>query len=573
MKKIFTLLTLALMSIGTAWGTDYTLGASTFNSGKNIATVNDVEFTLSKAHGGGGQTGYTEYIKFSANATYTITLPEGFVLTNVNVKGYTNKDGKSDGSFKVGESASQTLPARNDKNLSTNVAITDGYDYPISQTGGSVTISTDGSGNQICVLITITGTAPAAVAVDPVFSLSSTTISTSQTGQIKVGTKDDLDGIKLSSITYGTSGIVTVDEDGEITPVTAGTTTINFNSGAVTNKYNASTGNSLTITVVKPVTVFEVTDPNTEFVLSKTNIQTAGNEFVTTSTEDWSNRKPTGYSETDYYNLNGTSRYITFKVSGASTFQIVIQNASGSDRKYTVKIGDGDSEDIVATNNTTNTSKVFATGTTDEVTIVVTGTSDGSLYPIAFKFNPVVTASIDPTYEWATFCSDYALDFSGVSGLKAYMVIGHVGTTITKKQVTGTVPAGTGLLLNGATASIPVVANSSTHVSANLLKAGTGSAVSYEAGKTKYVLGDEGGKAQFLKIVDGTPATVPVGKAYLEFNDVIESRNLDIDGDVTAIKNIKVGTEDNVYYDLQGRRVLYPTKGLYIVNGKKVLVP
>ena len=27
-----------------------------------------------------------------------------------------------------------------------------------------------------------------------------------------------------------------------------------------------------------------------------------------------------------------------------------------------------------------------------------------------------------------------------------------------------------------------------------------------------------------------------------------------------------------VYYDLQGRRVLYPTKGLYIVNGKKVIL-
>ena len=50
------------------------------------------------------------------------------------------------------------------------------------------------------------------------------------------------------------------------------------------------------------------------------------------------------------------------------------------------------------------------------------------------------------------------------------------------------------------------------------------------------------------------------------------ARSLNLDGDVTAIKNIKVGTEDNIYYDLQGRRVLYPTKGLYIVNGKKVII-
>ncbi|MBQ7414817.1 MAG: hypothetical protein IJV09_05255 [Prevotella sp.] len=52
------------------------------------------------------------------------------------------------------------------------------------------------------------------------------------------------------------------------------------------------------------------------------------------------------------------------------------------------------------------------------------------------------------------------------------------------------------------------------------------------------------------------------------------SRELDlvIDGVSTGIKNMKVGTDDNVYYDLQGRRVLYPTKGLYIVNGRKVII-
>lgn len=44
------------------------------------------------------------------------------------------------------------------------------------------------------------------------------------------------------------------------------------------------------------------------------------------------------------------------------------------------------------------------------------------------------------------------------------------------------------------------------------------------------------------------------------------------DDEVTAIKNIKVGTENNVYYDLSGRRVLYPKKGIYIVNGKKVIL-
>ncbi len=201
------------------------------------------------------------------------------------------------------------------------------------------------------------------------------------------------------------------------------------------------------------------------------------------------------------------------------------------------------------------------------------GSSNIYFQEIAFNFPAVtsVTATINPTYEWATFSCNYALDFSTVTDLEAYIVTGHEGTTITKQQVTGTVPAGTGLLLNGATASIPVAASSSTNVSSNLLKAGNGSEISAVSGKTRYVLGVEGGKAQFQKIVS-TPATVPVGKAYLQFDEEIASRSLGFDDEVTAIKNIKVGTEDNVYYDLNGRRVLYPKKGLYIVNGKKVIV-
>ena len=30
--------------------------------------------------------------------------------------------------------------------------------------------------------------------------------------------------------------------------------------------------------------------------------------------------------------------------------------------------------------------------------------------------------------------------------------------------------------------------------------------------------------------------------------------------------------KDNNYYDLSGRRVMQPTKGLFIVNGKKVVI-
>lgn len=46
-----------------------------------------------------------------------------------------------------------------------------------------------------------------------------------------------------------------------------------------------------------------------------------------------------------------------------------------------------------------------------------------------------------------------------------------------------------------------------------------------------------------------------------------------LDGETNGISDLKVnGADDNNYYDLQGRRVMTPAKGLYIKNGKKVIV-
>jgi hypothetical protein len=66
---------------------------------------------------------------------------------------------------------------------------------------------------------------------------------------------------------------------------------------------------------------------------------------------------------------------------------------------------------------------------------------------------------------------------------------------------------------------------------------------------------------------------------YLEINPTVNStatfsfgRFDDVEG-TTGLENVKVEIVDNdVYYDLSGRRVENPTKGIYIKNGKKVYV-
>ena len=69
--------------------------------------------------------------------------------------------------------------------------------------------------------------------------------------------------------------------------------------------------------------------------------------------------------------------------------------------------------------------------------------------------------------------------------------------------------------------------------------------------------------------------TIPAGKAYL--NVAAAGSRLNIifdDNNTTSISTIANSQEPtaNSYYDLQGRRVAQPSKGLYIVNGKKVVV-
>ena len=190
-----------------------------------------------------------------------------------------------------------------------------------------------------------------------------------------------------------------------------------------------------------------------------------------------------------------------------------------------------------------------------------------------------VTAAINE-YGWATFVSDYDLDFSKAQeGLKAYAVTGHESSAITKDAITGAVPAGTPLLLNGDASTdytIPVALTNGTAPTTNLLKAGTGSAVSYEAEKTKYALSVNGGVACFKKIT--ADREIPAGKAYLEFNETIEAREffaLD-ESEVTGISSIENGkmTIDNAWYSLDGRKYngKPSVKGVYVNNGRKVVL-
>lgn len=79
--------------------------------------------------------------------------------------------------------------------------------------------------------------------------------------------------------------------------------------------------------------------------------------------------------------------------------------------------------------------------------------------------------------------------------------------------------------------------------------------------------------------VKSNVTNIPGNKAFLVLtNAEAQAKGFVLefeDGSTTGIESIetsKNSTEDGVYYDLQGRRVENPTRGVYIVNGKKVVI-
>lgn len=189
-----------------------------------------------------------------------------------------------------------------------------------------------------------------------------------------------------------------------------------------------------------------------------------------------------------------------------------------------------------------------------------------------YAYRTVTAVSTTLLNTYGTIASAYALDCANLpTGLTAYQVTSIAADKVTLTQVTEAVAAGTGLILKGTggeTYNIPVVASGTDISATNKLNAAV-TATDVEA-NAAYVLY----KDEFRKVTNAS--SVPAGKAYLLATDVpAEARSLTFDfGDATGISAIAKSQEPNAngYYNLAGQRVAQPQKGLYIQDGKKVII-
>lgn len=203
----------------------------------------------------------------------------------------------------------------------------------------------------------------------------------------------------------------------------------------------------------------------------------------------------------------------------------------------------------------------------------VTGTP---IYTMGAKESVHVSAA-----GYATYSSDKALDFSQTAGMKAYLVTSD-GASTGYTQVTQT-PANTGLLLKAAEDdyNVYIVSTSNTDVSSNkMVGVNTATAITATAdGKTNFVLQKGSQGTGFYKVTTAG-FTVRAKSAYLSVALSGGAREhsfftLPDDGQTTgisAVENSDSNVQNGKVYDLQGRQVSSPKRGLYIVNGKKVVV-
>ena len=187
---------------------------------------------------------------------------------------------------------------------------------------------------------------------------------------------------------------------------------------------------------------------------------------------------------------------------------------------------------------------------------------------------------------FATYVSNYNLDFTSAT-TKAYKVnVASKGVaTLTRVDE---VPAKTPVLLykeggNGEGEAITISSDAMDAVTGNDLVAGTGAAVAtYETVKTTNYTN------MILNVVDdqigfyfANDKTVATDRAYLHIlttlapDEVGESRMVMVFADeTTGVNDVrsKMSEVRGTYYNLNGQRVEKPAKGLYIVNGKKVII-
>lgn len=201
------------------------------------------------------------------------------------------------------------------------------------------------------------------------------------------------------------------------------------------------------------------------------------------------------------------------------------------------------------------------------------------VYAFNFSTNPNVyfTQDVDVTANEGATGEYWATYYNGTTSFTADENTTVFQAALSGNQLTMTevanreIPAGKAVILKSSSSSITLTpATTTATLDGNALQ---GTATELTNPGNAYVLNKGTNGVGFYKLQAGK--TIGANKAYLTYSGSGAPSFLNfVEGNVTGIEMPKAETTNNdaEVYDLQGRRVANPTKGLYIVNGKKVVI-
>ena len=224
----------------------------------------------------------------------------------------------------------------------------------------------------------------------------------------------------------------------------------------------------------------------------------------------------------------------------------------------------------------TSTFSDVPVGNGEEISVTPGGSSytDEMDYVLVTKVGELVETIAVSSAQYATYATNYNVVVPE-SGVKVYTVkVNDEGTAVEKTEVAaGTViPAGTGILVSAEEGSyeLSVTSDGAATIENNDLVAATSNVTS--DGASYYALAQKDGKVGFALVA--TDVVIPAGKAYLKVENASGAKFISMDGELTAIEGIEPEQQnaDGAYYTMQGVKMQKLAKGLYIHNGKKVVV-
>lgn len=267
--------------------------------------------------------------------------------------------------------------------------------------------------------------------------------------------------------------------------------------------------------------------------------------------------------------FNGGDTEVALATLPAGSYSMIASTRGSGDGSLPINIA-GTKWDVQTHGYNVTETKAFTLSEEGAVT-VPTGGNNKNMFDF-FVIQKIATPSATITSaKYATYVAQGNVTIP--SGVTAYTVkLDGESLTYTALDASTVIPEGTALLLYGEakTYEFPYTLATASTITDNSLKASTGEGVTADG--TQYILANVDGTLGFYQATTGT--TIAAGKAYLEVSaETAKAVKCFEIGTTTGISNVSTTTADKgAYYNLQGMKVVRPAKGIFIHNGKKMVI-